>query len=156
MKPIADELSKIVADFEKKFEQIPDHEFSAKPVPNKWSKKEVVGHLIDSAHNNLRRFVVAQYESAAPKIVYDQDFWVQVNNYQAMSKSDVVKLWSLMNQRIVYVLGTMEESKGSRQADTGKAAIELHTLDWLGVDYVKHLKHHLNQIVPMSFDVIYN
>ena len=45
-----------------------------KPSPAKWSKKEILGHMIDSAQNNIRRFIVAQYEDS-PKITYKQDNW---------------------------------------------------------------------------------
>ena len=33
-----------------------------KPFPEKWSKKEVIGHLIDSAQINLQRFTRCTYE----------------------------------------------------------------------------------------------
>lgn len=41
-----------------------------KPSIDKWSKKEILGHLIDSATNNHQRFVRAQFEMN-PEIVYD-------------------------------------------------------------------------------------
>ncbi|MDQ2656967.1 MAG: DinB family protein [Bacteroidota bacterium] len=151
MKDVVRELHQIVADYEKKIGAIPDFEFSAKPLPAKWSKKEVLGHLIDSAQNNLRRFICGQYEAAPPFIVYRQDFWVEINDYQSMHKQDLVDLWRLMNLRICAVLTKMPPANYSRQCDSGA----LHTLEWLAADYIKHLKHHLNQIISGSFDVIY-
>src|SRR5262245_34527179 len=106
MEKVCNELDSIVKEFEAKFSQIADAEFSAKPNPAKWSKKEVVGHLIDSAHSNLRRFVVGQYDHQ-PNIVYQQDFWVQTNGYQQAKKEDVITLWRLMNQQIATVLSNM-------------------------------------------------
>jgi hypothetical protein len=128
---------------------------SAKPLPNKWSGKEVIGHLIDSAQNNLRRFIVGQYESAPPKITYEQDFWVNANGYQQMSATDVIALWKLINERIVAVLSNMPEMNYKRNADTGKITVQLHTLEFLADDYVKHLKHHINQVIANSFDIVY-
>lgn len=145
------ELREVVIEFSKKTSAISDSEFSAKPLENKWSKKEVLGHLIDSAQNNLRRFISGQYESEPPKIVYQQDFWVSSNNYQAMPKDDLIQLWRLMNLRICAVLENMPEANYSRQCDTGS----LRTLSWLAEDYVKHLKHHLNQVISGSFDIVY-
>lgn len=149
------ELLSIVNEYSKRFEAFSEHEFAAKPNPAKWSKKEVLGHLIDSAQNNLRRFIVGQYESTPPKITYDQDFWVNANGYQNLSKSEVIQLWRLTNQSIANVLKNMDSKNYSKNADTGKGAPELHTLEWLAADYNKHMKHHINQIIPGSFDVIY-
>ncbi len=155
MKNTVDELLNIVKMYSQKCNSLTDGEFSAKPTPSKWSKKEVLGHLIDSAHNNLRRFVTGQYETVPPKVTYEQDFWVTSNHYQEMDKSDVIMLWKLMNERIAAVLSNMAPDNYLRNADTGKANSELHSLEWLANDYVKHLKHHLNQIIPHAFDIVY-
>ena len=155
MKKAIEELDQIVNSYSKKISSISEEEFSAKPKPGKWSKKEVLGHLIDSAHNNTRRFIVGQYDAAPPKIVYDQDQWVSLNNYQRSDSKEVIDLWALANKRIVSILRKMPSSSYSKQADTGKETQSLHTLEFLAVDYVKHLKHHLNRIIPNSFDVVY-
>lgn len=149
------ELRSILQEYERKIAAIPDHEFSAKPLPHKWSKKEVLGHLIDSAQNNLRRFICAQYESTPPKITYEQNFWVSANAYQSAAKEDVISLWKLMNQRIGDVLWTMPSQYHANNCDTGKGSTQLHSIAWLAEDYVKHMKHHLNQIIPGSFAITY-
>ncbi len=154
MKNTTHELSQIVSDYSIKIHNIPDHLFSAKPNLNKWSKKEVLGHLIDSASNNLRRFICGQYE-VNPKIVYQQDFWVRVNNYQNVPKENVIQLWKLLNEQICEVLQKMPLENASLTCDTGKDNVQLLSIQWLAEDYVKHLKHHLNQIIPNSFSIIY-
>src|SRR5688572_25035472 len=156
MKITIEELMRVVDDFGGRLSAIPDAEFADKPLPNKWSKKEVLGHLIDSGQNNLRRFICGQYESAPPKIVYDQDFWVASNGYQNMMKDDVISLWKLVNRQIGSILKNMPEKNYSRECDTGNEKVNLHSLQWLAEDYVRHMKHHLNQIIPGSFDVVYN
>lgn len=154
MKQTIDELLKIISSFERKIMSIHDSEFSAKPDAKKWSKKEVLGHLIDSAQNNLRRFIVGQYETT-PKIRYEQDFWVAANGYQQLKKSDVVQHWLLINRQIATVLSNMNTSHYTLQVDSGSDTPELHSLEWLASDYVKHMKHHLNQIIPGSFPITY-
>lgn len=151
MKREIQELQTIVIEYSKRFREMNDAEFSDKPLPHKWSRKEVLGHLIDSAQNNLRRFICSQYESEPPFIVYQQDFWVASNQYQISDKEDVVSLWRLLNLRICAVLDQMPPENYSKQCNTGG----LHTLEWLASDYIKHLKHHINQIISGSFDVIY-
>ena len=151
MKNVILELRQIVTDFNQKINAIPDADFSAKPLPDKWSKKEVIGHLIDSAQNNLRRFICGQYEVPPPAITYQQDFWVDSNGYQYMNRPEIMQLWVLINGRICAVLENMPEGNYSKQCNTGN----LHTLEWLAADYVKHMKHHINQIISGSFNVVY-
>lgn len=154
MENIVNDLRGVVEGFSQKFSQIPEPEFSAKPNPAKWSKKEVVGHLIDSAQSNLRRFVVGQYENQ-PNIVYQQDFWVQANGYQQTKKEDVIALWRLINLQIATVLSNMPKENYGKQVNTGKGTPELHSIEWLAADYVKHLKHHINQVILNSFHINY-
>jgi len=155
MKNTIAELNKIVSSYSEKIRAIAEPEFSAKPLPNKWSKKEVLGHLIDSAQNNLRRFICGQYESAPPKITYEQDHWVNLNAYQQADGNEVIDLWVLINKRIAAVLTKMPVTSYAKSSDTGRNSVSLHSLEWLAEDYVKHLKHHLNQIIPNSFDIVY-
>jgi hypothetical protein len=156
MKNTVKELNSIVDLFSMKIAGMAEYEFSAKPLPHKWSKKEVLGHLIDSAQNNLRRFICGQYEEKPPHITYHQDFWVTANGYQAMAKDDVIRMWVLINQRIANVLSSMPAEKYTLNCNTGKDKEQLRSLQWLAEDYVKHMKHHLNQIIAGSFDIVYN
>lgn len=155
MKSIAIELEGIVNTFSEKFASMSEIDFSAKPDTSKWSKKEVVGHLIDSAENNLRRFICSQYESQPPKIRYDQNFWVTANNYVSAPSDGVIENWRLINLKICRVLSQMPPQNHSKLCDTGKDASNLHSIEWIADDYLKHLKHHVNQIIAGSFDIIY-
>lgn len=155
MQDTINELRQIVNDYAEKIAAIPEHEFSAKPLPHKWSKKEVLGHLIDSGQNNLRRFVCGQYEASPPRIIYDQDFWVKANGYQSAPQKNIIQLWRLINIQIGTILSSMPPSAHAMTCDTGKQTQQLHTIEWLAADYVKHLKHHLNQIIGGSFNIQY-
>ena len=134
---------------------ITEREFSAKPLPNKWSKKEVLGHLIDSAQNNLRRFICGQYESSPPHLIDEQDFRVSANAYGQAKSEDEIQLWQLINKRICDVLNAMPVGNYGNDCNTGRTTEQLHSIEWLAEDYVKHMKHHLNQIIPNSFDIVY-
>jgi hypothetical protein len=155
MMHVVAELRHIVELYTIKINLLSEDELTVSPQPSKWTKKEVVGHLIDSAQANLRRFICAQYENTPPKIVYDQNFWVMANHYNHVKTEDLVTLWKLINQRIADVLTTMPTENYSRECDTNTRSVELHTLEWLAADYVKHMKHHLNQILTGSFPVTY-
>ena len=154
MKNTAHELLQIINEFSISITNMPDELFSSKPNSDKWSKKEVLGHLIDSANNNLRRFICGQYEET-PKIIYQQNFWVTANNYQSIEKENIIQLWKLINNQICEVLLNMPIENGNLKCNTGGDKEELHSIAWLADDYVKHLKHHLNQILPKSFPINY-
>jgi hypothetical protein len=147
MEKVVQELRELVTEFSVRFTEIPDADFSAKPIPHQWSKKEIVGHLIDSAQTNLRRFICGQYETTPSKIIYEQNFWVAANQYQSRPRESVIELWKLINTQIILVLASMPPDQYEAQSMTN----ELHTLAWLAEDYVRHMKHHLEQIVPGSF-----
>jgi hypothetical protein len=140
-------LRQLTADYAARLSQINNETFDAKPHPEKWSKKEILGHLIDSAQNNLRRFITAQYEAEPPHIVYDQDFWVAANGYNRADANDLILLWKLLNERIAAVLERLPGSKSDFLCNTGKGTNEFHTLGFLAADYLTHAKHHLSQII---------
>jgi hypothetical protein len=155
MQIIIQDLEELIREYRDKLYAIPDSDFYAKPNPAKWSKIEVLGHLIDSAQNNLRRFICGQYESTPPLIVYDQDFWVAANNYQSAKTESIIQLWILLNERIDSILLSMDQGSYDKNCNTGREIPRLRSLEWLAGDYVKHMKHHLNQIIPGSFNIIY-
>lgn len=143
------QLKNIIDNYGEKLMHLSEEEFSLKPRPDKWSKKEELGHVIDSAHNNLRRFIVAQYETN-PKIIYEQDVWVRSSDYLHQSASELVHLWVLLNHQICYVLENMSPEACERMADTGHEEQQLHSLTWLAEDYLRHLLHHLHHILELE------
>src|SRR5580693_6344926 len=83
-------LAQVVDDALPRLRAISDEDSSARPVPGKWSKKEILGHLIDSAANNHQRFIRLQMARELTLPGYDQAGWVKANGYQQTSWSDVV------------------------------------------------------------------
>jgi hypothetical protein len=140
-----DEIIQLVNQAMIDFENIPDEAWNNKPQLLKWSKKELLGHLVDSAVNNIRRLVVGQYEQGV-KIIYHQDEWVNYQNYQEAAIAEVIMLWKLLNYQISRVIENIPEEKLQNTCDTGKGKIEMHTLSFFIDDYLVHLKYHLNQI----------
>ncbi|HLK28472.1 MAG TPA: DinB family protein [Puia sp.] len=146
MNDISKQLTEIVETYIEKLKTVSEEEYAFKPLPNKWSRKEILGHLIDSAQNNIRRFVVAQYEDV-PKIVYKQDDWVSIADYQNCLTKNLIELWRLLNNHAAIILANMSEENASKKCETSNAA---HTLEWLASDYIKHLLHHLHQILDLE------
>lgn len=142
-------LKQIIIIYSEKLKQLSETDFSEKPNQEVWSKKEELGHLIDSAHNNLRRFIVAQYEEQ-PMVVYDQNLWNKAANYQYQSTSELITLWMLLNNQICQVLENMPAALINKSCNTGIEKIELHPINWLAEDYNKHLLHHLHHLLDLK------
>ncbi|MBW4891958.1 DinB family protein [Mucilaginibacter sp. HMF5004] len=123
-----------------------DVDWESKPSSDVWSKKEILGHLADSANNNLNRFIRCTYEQNF-KLVYLQNDWVAVQHYQQTKVDDLLTLWRLLNKQISRVLSNYPDSMLQNTCDTGKDEVSLRTVEWLAADYVQHLEHHLKQIL---------
>jgi hypothetical protein len=120
-------------------------ESEQRPSPERWSKKEVLGHLIDSASNNHQCFVRGQLAAAQHFPGYEQEQWVRVQGYQAARWNDLIDLWRAYNTHLLHVAGHMTE-EGRRAACRVGAGPEV-TLADLFIDYVRHLEHHLHQML---------
>ena len=113
-------------------------------TPGKWSRKEVLGHLIDSALNNLKRFTDAQFADGMYTIQpYNQNKSVVVNHYQALPLPHLVSLWSSLNRQIVYVAEAIPAVVLNQPVLLEPVINPEHTLCWLIEDYVAHLEHHM-------------
>jgi hypothetical protein len=145
MHSIAFQLEAIVDQHLASLQAMLKDKFAYKPSPAKWSKKEILGHMIDSAQNNIRRFIVAQYEQN-PTIVYNQDNWVAISHYQGYDHAALIQLWQLLNKHLAVILKNMTPEMLQRQCQTEKS----HTLEWLAEDYVRHLRHHLHQVLDLE------
>jgi hypothetical protein len=125
------------------------------PALGKWSPKEVIGHLIDSASNNHQRFVRANFTDDLIFAGYDQEKWVVLGNYASAPWTSLLSLWREFNLQIARVMDATPASVRG----TPRTRHNLHQVAWSAVpesepatlgyfmnDYVDHLEHHLRQI----------
>lgn len=145
MQAVISELGTVINEFLPLLKNVPEDKMLLKPLPSKWSKKEILGHLIDSAQNNIRRFIVAQYEDE-PHIVYKQDNWVAITAYQLYNTPDLIQLWYLLNKHICHILENISPGNAQRKCRSENS----HTIEWLAADYIKHLRHHAHQVLDLE------
>lgn len=124
--------------------KISEQDFSHKPSPEKWSKKEILGHLIDSAANNHQRFLRVQFEDA-PHIVYDQVNWNRYSHHQSMNTEHLISFWEIYNRHLLTIIQAIPPENVQRMCKIN--APEPVTLQWVIEDYVRHMEHHLRQLV---------
>ena len=131
-------------------------DLSSKPLPHKWSKKEILGHLIDSAYHNHKRFLRADKKGDLIFEGYDQNEWVAKNNYQNRDAKEVIALFLVVNFHISDLINNIDEGVLDymtethnfdkicmKQVESGGPV----SLRYLVEDYIFHLEHHLNQII---------
>lgn len=139
------QIDEIIKETKKLFLLNINWDYEYKESQNKWSKKEILGHLVDSALNNLRRFTESQ-SSEKPYLVtaYNQDELVKINKYQERKLEDLVKLWCHLNKQIAFILKDISEEQ--LRTKINLYDLSICDLEFLIEDYITHLRHHLKQI----------
>jgi hypothetical protein len=138
-------LEKHIQEIPERFKQFNAEDLLHKPAPGKWSKQEILGHLIDSAINNLKRFTDSQYFPQPYTVIrYNQDELVIINRYQQMPLVQLLELWSALNKQVLQVASYIPAEKLAYTIITPSG--DARTLEWLAIDYVEHMEHHLKQI----------
>ena len=124
-----------------------EEEFSTPPAPGKWSRKQIIGHLIDSATNNHQRFVRGQFE-VRPAISYNQEDWNQYSYYSTMDSGQLIGFWEMYNRHLVELIQRIPPDLLQRECTMSDGS--RWTIAKLFEDYVRHLEHHLRQVFDNS------
>ncbi len=148
--PIAAHLRDTVAIALPRLRALSPEAVTLNPYPPRWSKIEVLGHLIDSACNNQHKFVRAMEQPHIELAGYAQNHWVAVQRYQSADWSHLVDLWSLYNHHLAHIIEQAPlAALGNTVTITGpNGPAGPFTLAFIMADYTEHLKHHLLQILP--------
>ncbi len=143
-----DQLELLIDYVRKQLESLGTEEVLRQPAPGKWSRQQVLGHLVDSAVNNLKRFTDVQFSVQPYKVIsYKQDELVAVNNYQELPLTHLLDLWQSLNRQIIFVVKNIPADKllytvhPPYDEEPGS-----QTLAWLVCDYVVHMQHHIGQM----------
>ena len=147
LQKVIDRLQQHINLAPSEFLKYPEGELRRKPAPDKWSKKELLGHLIDSAANNHHRFIKIQF-LPQPFFVegYAQNDWVRIQNYNEKDTEQLVNLWKVYNEHILFIMQNTPD-KNLRIKITAEDPFEnAETLFLLMKDYVDHMDHHFKQI----------
>jgi hypothetical protein len=145
MKEVALDLRAVLESARPRLAAIGEREAAERPAAGKWTRQEVLGHLIDSALNNHQRFLRAQLGESLAFPGYEQESWVRLQAYDERPWPELVALWAELNAHLVHVIGRILPETLERPCSIGGEAPV--SLRYLAEDYVRHLRHHLLQIL---------
>ena len=154
--PAARRLRNSIETAEPLLRAISEADSARHPVPGKWSPRQIIGHLVDSASNNHQRFVRAAWQDDLVFAGYEQEGWVELQRYQDTAWSELLTLWTAFNRHIARVMDAVPVAARTRVhtkhnldqvATHAPTAPEQQTLDYFMSDYVDHLELHLRQIL---------
>ncbi|HTT65411.1 MAG TPA: DinB family protein [Bryobacteraceae bacterium] len=139
------ELARTVEAAETVLRQVSEAESERPALPGGWSRKQLLGHLIDSASNNHQRFVRAALAAGELEFPgYDTSGCVRIQAVEAASWSMLVDLWACYNRYLVHVIRHLPGARLDAVCRIGSNAPV--SLRFLVEDYLRHLLHHLDQI----------
>jgi hypothetical protein len=144
MTGLSEKLLALVEAVEPRLREISEAESTQPILAGGWSRKQVIGHLIDSASNNHQRFVRAALQTSLDFPGYDQSGSVRVQAVQEADWQLLVALWAAYNRYLAHVIVRLPVSKLGTVCRIGSG--DAVTLDFLANDYLTHLRHHLSQL----------
>lgn len=147
------ELLRVVDGSAADLARITDADAIQPRASGKWSRKQILGHLIDSASNNHQRFVRGVEGRGGEFPSYNQDFLVELVRPNDVPWTVIVGLWSNYNRYLAHVLEFMPADGAAHTMRVGTNPET--TLLFIASDYVEHLKHHVNQIIGYRFPTQY-
>jgi len=137
-----EEFRNIVCSFNNRLAEVAENITDTRLSEDKWSLKEIIGHLIDSASNNHQRFVRLQSGDLIHFPGYDAEPWVNVQKYNSMDWKDITTLWYSYNCMLLNVIDNIDEKAAYNVWKTGETEL---SLDFLVNDYFRHMKWHIEQ-----------
>lgn len=138
------QLRTLINEIPSRLNKLPPAQAEARPSLAKWSCKQELGHLLDSAANNHQRIVRTQLEDEPKMPGYDGDAWVELHRYQQRNWQEMIELWRALNQQLLTAAEAVPENAWSRTC-TIADSVPL-TLKFVVEDYIDHMVHHLKHI----------
>jgi hypothetical protein len=137
-------LRTLLNELPERLNRLPNSKVGAKPDDSKWSAKEELGHLLDSAVNNHQRIVRTQLEEHPAMPSYDGERWVELHRYQQREWNQLIQLWRSLNEQLLVAAQAVPQSAWDRTCTIGDSGPL--TLKFVVDDYIEHMMHHLRHI----------
>ena len=113
-----------------------------------WTRKQIVGHMLDSATNNRQRFVRAAIDGDYTGPSMRRSAWVAAHGYAGQRWETLLGWWEAEHEILIAVVDHIPEERLQAICMVGEDAPV--TLRFLIEDYVAHQRWHLRQLPAAS------
>jgi hypothetical protein len=150
---ISNDILKLLGELESILKHANINDIATKTNTQHRTVKQIVGHLCDSASNNTHRIVHLQYQNS-PLIFPDyanlgkNDLWIKLQDYNNYDWEDLQALLKAVTKHVSHVIRNVDSSK--LQNEWISALNEHISLEAMIVDYPRHFKLHLDEIVDLT------
>ena len=149
------ELLDLMEKWESRLSSLCENDIVTKRNSQNRNIKQIVGHMVDSASNNIHRIVHLQYQPspfAFPCYASfgNNDRWIAIQDYQTENWTNLVQLWKYTNLHIVHVINHVNDDKLNNQWISANG--ENVSLKEMIIDYLRHFKLHIAEIEELMSD----
>lgn len=123
--------------------QVDEESFCFKPAESIRSKKERLGHLIDSATNNHQTFASFQHKKDLQPF-YNLHNWNKYGYYQRSSRDQIIALWVTANMQLLETIKSMSDEDLRRKCLLGSRLV---ATTWLIRNYVEDVEHNFADMI---------
>jgi hypothetical protein len=143
------EIETLIREWEQKLIHLPEETISQRRNSQNRTIKQITGHIIDSATNNIHRIIHLQ--NLQSPLVYpnyaslgNNDRWIAIQNYQNEDWNILVQLMKYSFLHISHIIRNINPEKLDNEWIAGPGRnIKLKDLI---IDFLRHLKLHLSEI----------
>lgn len=139
----------MIFEWEEKFKSLNEKQFSLKKNSQNRNIKQIVGHMIDSASNNIHRVIHLQYEESPLEFpnyaTYgNNDRWIAIQNYKEENWENMIQLWKYIHLHFIHVVTNINPQKLGNEWLADK--YEKVSLKKMVGDFPRHFKLHISEI----------
>jgi len=109
-----------------------------------WTRKQIVGHMLDSATNNRQRVVRASIHGSFTGPDYAQAAWVAAHGYAELPWTTLLHWWEVEHEILAAAVDHVPEGQLDVICKIGENAPV--TLRFVIEDYFRHQRWHLAQL----------
>lgn len=147
MKMLAQQIEELIKKFKNDFYDLDEELTTIKISQDKWSIKEIIGHLIDSASNNHQRFVRMKISEEISFPDYNNEEWLKAQHHQNMKFNELMNLFYFFNKLLIGIIEEVDDNQLTHKWKvTWFENKDFITLEELMIHYVDHLKGHYHHM----------
>ena len=122
------------------FRSIPSDKGNFRYAPDKWSVKELLGHLIDSERMFTYRALRFARNDQTPLPGYEQDDYVREGNFDSRNLADMVEEFATLRRATVQLFRPLNETEWLRHGKANENDVSVRALAYI---IAGHELHHM-------------